>query len=34
MGMRDVRRLRGDIGRSMTDVELREQAFEGIRKLT
>jgi Conserved region in glutamate synthase len=33
MGMRDVRRLRGDVGRSMTDVELREQAFEGIRKL-
>jgi Conserved region in glutamate synthase len=34
MGMRDVRRLRGDVGRSMTDKELREQAFEGIRKLT
>lgn len=30
MGMRDVRRLRGDVGRSMTDSELREQAFEGI----
>ncbi len=30
MGMRDVRRLRGDIGRSMLDSELREQAFEGI----
>lgn len=30
MGMRDVRRLRGDVGRSMTDLELREQAFEGI----
>jgi hypothetical protein len=30
MGMRDVRRLRGDIGRSMRDEELREQAFEGI----
>jgi hypothetical protein len=33
MGMRDVRRLRGDIGRSMTDAELREQAFEGIAKV-
>ncbi len=33
MGMRDVRRLRGDVGRSMTDLELREEAFEGIRKL-
>ncbi|HVH14297.1 MAG TPA: glutamate synthase-related protein [Candidatus Angelobacter sp.] len=30
MGMRDVRRLRGDIGRSMTDSELREQSFKGI----
>jgi Conserved region in glutamate synthase len=30
MGMRDVRRLRGDIGRSMIDSELREQSFEGI----
>jgi Conserved region in glutamate synthase len=30
MGMRDVRRLRGDIGRSMMDAELREQSFEGI----
>jgi glutamate synthase-like protein len=30
MGMRDVRRLRGDIGRSMTDAELREQSFKGI----
>lgn len=30
MGMRDVRRLRGDVGRSMLDPELREQAFEGI----
>ncbi len=30
MGMRDVRRLRGDIGRSMLDSELKEQAFEGI----
>ena len=30
MGMRDVRRLRGDVGRSMVDSELREQAFEGI----
>jgi hypothetical protein len=30
MGMRDVRRLRGDIGRSMMDVELREQSFKGI----
>ncbi len=30
MGMRDVRRLRGDVGRSMLDAELREQAFEGI----
>jgi len=30
MGMRDVRRLRGDIGRSMLDSELREQAMEGI----
>ena len=34
MGMRDVRRLRGDVGRSMTDEELREQAFEGIEKLS
>lgn len=31
MGMRDVRRLRGDAGRSMQDSELREQAFEGIK---
>lgn len=30
MGMRDVRRLRGDIGRSMLDSELREQALEGV----
>jgi hypothetical protein len=30
MGMRDVRRLRGDIGRSMMDAELREQSFRGI----
>jgi len=30
MGMRDVRRLRGDIGRSMMDMELREQSFKGI----
>jgi len=30
MGMRDVRRLRGDIGRSMMDLELREQSFRGI----
>ena len=30
MGMRDVRRLRGDIGRSMMDGELREQSFKGI----
>ena len=30
MGMRDVRRLRGDVGRSMTDSELREQSFKGI----
>ena len=30
MGMRDVRRLRGEIGRSMTDAELREQAFGEI----
>ena len=30
MGMRDVRRLRGDIGRSMMDEELREQSFKGI----
>ena len=30
MGMRDVRRLRGDIGRSMMDAELREQSFKGI----
>jgi len=30
MGMRDVRRLRGDIGRSMMDSELREQSFKGI----
>ena len=30
MGMRDVRRLRGDIGRSMLDSELREQSFKGI----
>ncbi|HZD12413.1 MAG TPA: glutamate synthase-related protein, partial [Candidatus Binatus sp.] len=30
MGMRDVRRLRGDVGRSMTDAELREQAFKEI----
>lgn len=34
MGMRDVRRLRGDVGRAMTDAELREQAFEGIAKMT
>src|SRR5207245_11483397 len=31
MGMRDVRRLRGDTGRSMMDLELREQSFKGIR---
>ena len=30
MGMRDVRRLRGDIGRSILDSEIREQSFEGI----
>lgn len=30
MGIRDVRRLRGDVGRSMLDSELREQAFEGM----
>jgi hypothetical protein len=30
MGMRDARRLRGDIGRSMMDAELREQSFKGI----
>src|SRR5713226_7053850 len=30
MGMRDVRRLRGDVGRSMMDAELREQSFKGI----
>jgi len=30
MGMRDARRLRGDIGRSMMDSELREQSFKGI----
>jgi hypothetical protein len=30
MGMRDVRRLRGDIGRSMMDSELREHSFKGI----
>jgi glutamate synthase domain-containing protein 2 len=30
MGMRDVRRLRGDIGRSMMDTELREHSFKGI----
>src|SRR6266849_7538889 len=30
VGMRDVRRLRGDIGRSMMDSELREQSFKGI----
>jgi glutamate synthase-like protein len=30
MGMRDVRRLRGDVGRSMVDAELREQSFKGI----
>jgi len=30
MGMRDVRRLRGDIGRSMLDTELREQSFKEI----
>lgn len=30
MGMRDVRRLRGDVGRSMLDSELREQSFKGI----
>ncbi len=30
MGMRDVRRLRGDVGRSMMDVELREESFKGI----
>jgi len=30
MGMRDVRRLRGDIGRSMLDSELGEQALEGV----
>ena len=30
MGMRDVRRLRGDIGRSMMDAELRELSFKGI----
>ena len=30
MGMRDVRRLRGEVGRSMLDSELREQALEGV----
>jgi hypothetical protein len=30
MGMRDVRRLRGDIGRSILDSETREQSFQGI----
>jgi len=30
MGMRDVRRLRGDVGRSMMDAELRESSFKGI----
>ncbi len=30
MGMRDVRRLRGDVGRSIMDAELREQSFKGI----
>jgi hypothetical protein len=30
MGMRDVRRLRGDVGRSMMDQELRGQSFKGI----
>ena len=30
MGIRDVRRLRGDIGRSMMDAELRELSFKGI----
>ena len=30
MGMRDVRRLRGDTGRSMLDSELREQSFGAI----
>ncbi len=30
MGMRDVRRLRGDVGRSMLDSELKEQALEGV----
>ncbi len=30
MGMRDVRRLRGDVGRAMMDEELREQSFKGI----
>lgn len=34
MGMRDVRRLRGDIGRSMLDSDLKEQAFEGIQWAT
>jgi glutamate synthase-like protein len=34
MGMRDVRRLRGDIGRSMLDSELREQSFGGIQWAT
>jgi len=32
MGMRDIRRLRGDVGRSMSDAELREQAFQEIQK--
>src|SRR5207249_10187185 len=30
MCMRDVRRLRGRIGRSRRDLELREQSFKGI----
>ena len=30
MGLRDVRRLRGDVGRSMQDSELREEALEGV----
>ena len=32
MGMRDVRRLRGDTGRSIRDSDMREQAFEGIHR--
>ncbi len=34
MGMRDIRRLRGDIGRAIIKEEMEAEAFEGIRRIT